>query len=79
MLDIETVQLVTTKLEISNTKITQTNSMEFLQLDLDRTFYENLCECVCAYRYSRVIQSVVLITFIIDNRVILIISFLILN
>jgi len=34
MLDIETVQLVTTKLEILDTKITRTNSMEFLQLDL---------------------------------------------
>jgi len=34
-LDIETVQLVTTKLEIPDTKITQTNTMEFLQLDLD--------------------------------------------
>jgi len=35
MLDIETVQLVTTKLEIPDTKITRTNSMEFFQLDLD--------------------------------------------
>jgi len=35
MLDIETVQPVTTKLEIPDTKITQTNNMEFLQLDLD--------------------------------------------
>jgi len=35
VLDIETVQSVTMKLEIPNTKITQTNSMEFLQLDLD--------------------------------------------
>jgi len=33
--DIETMQPVTTKLEISDTKIAQTNSMEFLQLDLD--------------------------------------------
>jgi len=30
MLDIETVQLVITKLEIPDTKITRTNSMEFL-------------------------------------------------
>jgi len=35
VLDIETVQLVTTKLEIPDTKITQTNTMEFLQLELD--------------------------------------------
>jgi len=35
VLDIETVQLVTTKLEIPDTKITQTNTMELLQLDLD--------------------------------------------
>jgi len=29
------MQLVIMKLEIPDTKITQTNSMEFLQLDLD--------------------------------------------
>jgi len=32
--DLETVQLVTTKLEIPDTKIARTNSMEFLQSDL---------------------------------------------
>jgi len=35
VLDIKTVQLVTTKLEIPDTKITQTNTTEFLQLNLD--------------------------------------------
>jgi len=35
VLDIETVQFVITKLKIPDTKITQTNTIEFLQLDLD--------------------------------------------
>jgi len=35
VLDIKTVQLAITKLEIPDTKITQTNTMEFLQLNLD--------------------------------------------
>jgi len=38
--------------------------------------YVNVC---MRYRYSRAIQSVILVTFIIDNRVILVILFLILN
>jgi len=53
MLDIETVQLVTTKLQIPDTKITRTNSSGVFMIRLrhvinTRTFYENLCECVCA-------------------------------
>jgi len=50
MLDIDTMQSVTMKLEIPDEDYT--NSMEFLQLDLDvidtRTFNEMICANVCA-------------------------------
>jgi len=35
-----------------------------------------ICTNMCVrYRYSRAIQSIVFVTFIIDNRIILVISF----
>jgi len=46
------MQLVTTKLEIPDTKITRTKhgvfTIRLRHVINTRTFYENLCECVCA-------------------------------
>jgi len=54
VLDIETVQLVTTKLEIPIGHEDYMNKqhgvfiIRFRHVINTRTFYENLCECVCA-------------------------------